>query len=223
MRLRRSSGFADNSGLVPMADMLSNTVGIMLFIMAFTVLQTGGILILKRLPIEQKTDSRPIYVVCFSQRLFLLNPDLSERLSDHLGEPTYDTAKDWVSKFNESKEEDEYFVVTGEGETRFNSVGLESSVALVLTALYRPKEEAGETIKDLGAGKSKIGSALAAETGNKKYVYFLVYPDCIDLFLKARDSVAHKFGLGTGWGPIAAGEPIKFNLSGNSGISPLEQ
>ena len=140
MRKRAGTPQTNSSGFVPMADMLSNTVGIMIFILAFTVLQTGGVLIPKRLPMERKTDQQPTFYVCWNQRLIPLDIDLSESLYNGLDKPTYHTVGEWVRKFNQSWAEDQYFTVFPKGEVLYDRNYFQSHAELILTAEFKPKE-----------------------------------------------------------------------------------
>jgi len=213
------------SGLVPMADMLSNTVGIMLFILAFTVLQSGGALVPKRLPMEKEGDASPVYWVCKNGRLMPLDGDLSDKLFEGLGEPTYDTAQEWVNRFNSKAIEDDYFQVSPDGSARFNRGAFESSVRLVLSAEYTPKENSGDSIDDVGLESSIFSKSLSAIQTNEHFVYFFVYPDSIELFRTARNHAKTQYGLSSGWGPMGAEEAIRFSLAGGrgGGIVPTAQ
>ena len=223
MKYRFKKNIAHSSGLVPMADMLSNTVGIMLFIMAFTVLQTGGVLIPKRLPVEKKTDEIPIYYVCKDNRLIPLDQSLTDKLTEGLGKPTYDTVKDWVAKFNSVKVEDDYFTIIPHGEAKFNRGAFESSAKLDLTAEFQLKDNVGDSISTFNQEGSLFKENLSAITPKEHFIYFLVYPNSIDLFRQAREYAEVNFSIGSGWGPVSSDKPILFNISGSGGIKPSPQ
>jgi hypothetical protein len=60
--------------------MLTNTVGIVLFILIFTVLTAGGVLVAKRFPVEQPTNRKPLFYFCSGGRVLPLDEqELSER------------------------------------------------------------------------------------------------------------------------------------------------
>lgn len=80
-RSRRRAQFHEPS-LVPLADMLTNTVGIVVFILIFTVLTAGGVVIAKRLPMEHPTEAEPAWFVCRNGRVFPMRHDLMERFKD---------------------------------------------------------------------------------------------------------------------------------------------
>ncbi|KAA3609116.1 MAG: hypothetical protein DWQ01_09870 [Planctomycetota bacterium] len=208
-----------------MADLLSNTVGISIFILAFAVLQSGGASVPKRLPMEHSTEAKPVYFVCQNEMLLPLDSSLTDRLYDDLGEPSYSTAKEWVRKFNEKTVGDSFFDVVPQGDARFNRGAFQSDVRLELTAEYRPKPEVGDSIESLSTETSAFHSQLEGLSPTEHFAYFFVYPDSIELFREARDHAKIHFGVGSGWGPMSAGKPIRFILSGGrgGGITPSKQ
>jgi hypothetical protein len=208
MTRRRRKHFHEPS-LVPLADLLTNTVGIAIFILIFTVLTAGGAAIAKRLPMEHATSTDPLRFFCTAGRVLPLDEKLSDRLTKDLGKPTYDTAHDWVQRFNAGRIEDPHFVVTGEGAV----MEVFMSRSLDLTAIYTPKPEAGEAAAVAAEAGSAFRRRLAAENPAKKFAHFNVAPDGIAAFVAAR-AVAHELGFETGWRPIGAGEPLRFSLSG---------
>ena len=223
MRRRWASSPEKVSGLVPMADILANTVGIMLFILAFTVLHTGGVLIPKRLPMEREdADRKPVYFVCYEKRLLPLDGNLSDKLLKGLGTPTYETAESWVSRFNRARIEDGFFTIEPKGEARFNRGAFQSSVELVLFASYKPKVDVGDTQEGLRGESSRFNARIKGLSKDGHFLYFIVYPNSIELFREARNYAESQYGIASGWSPTAEGEPIIFNLGG-SGIVPRDQ
>jgi hypothetical protein len=220
MRKRSGTPQTNSSGFVPMADMLSNTVGIMIFILAFTVLQTGGVLIPKRLPMERKTDQRPAFYVCWNQRLIPLDAGLSESLFNGLDKPTYHTVGEWISKFNKSRAEDQFFTVLPKGEVLYDRNYFQSRAELILVAEYQPKENIGDTFESVEQGNSLFDKDLQNMSTSEKFVYFLVYPCSIDLFRKVREYTTVRHGFSTGWNPVSTGEPIRFSLNGGTEPRP---
>jgi hypothetical protein len=200
--------------------MLCNTVGIMLFILAFTVLVSGGVTVSMRLPMERPTEAKPIYFVCFNQKVLPLDPNLDSKIIEPLGEPTYATLDDWVRKFNEARVEDEFFDVNGLGESYYVTW---NSRRANLTSQYKPKPGKGDTKDQLRKSTSTFAAIMAANSGHDKFAYFLVYPDSIDVFREARSAASELYKINTGWSTQRAKEPVRFNLSGGSGVKPIPQ
>lgn len=218
-RLRVRAPFHEPS-LVPLADLLSNLVGIILFILIFVVLAAGSVVLPKRLPIERATDATPVFFVCANQRILPLDEGpLADPFLEPLGNPDglYDSYSPWLVRFNEHQVEDKHFVVRGRGEVHKLPFGNYSQVSLE----FAPKEGAGETTAELKLGKSNFGQILASHDPGKRFMYVFVRPDCVEAFQDARElAVAH--GFRTGWKPLAAGDPIRFTLTGG-GVTPVPQ
>jgi len=213
MRRRRRSIQHGGSVMVPMADMISNTVGVMLFIMAFMVLQTGGTLIPRKLPMEQSSDARPVYILCRNNQLFPMNDDLTDKLIEPLGTPRVDKLDKWMHDFNESRVEDEYFIVRGEGE---------AGVRPRLSVRYDPKKGAGLTLADIFTQGSALTEILTQAEAENRFVFFIVDPREVELFREARQRIMDHYNLGAGWGPIDHDAPVRISLTGG-GIAPRPQ
>jgi hypothetical protein len=226
MRRRKRGQIAEGLSLVPMTDMLTNTVGITLFILAFTVLSTGGVTIAKRLPLEHEGKESPAFFVCWGHRVLPLESDkLSDRFVKPLGRPTYDTVDRWVEKFNKAKAEDDFFVMTGEGDVSHSGVFFNDTVRLTLTSKFSPKPGAGDLKADLRKSTSTFAAYMKTLKEKNKFAYFIVYPDNISEFMEARSIAAEVYQVGTGWGPNGADEPIRVILAGGGGggVRPVEQ
>ncbi len=225
MRRRTTDPGIDESGMIPFADLLSNTVGIILFVLAFTIIQSGGVLVPKRLPRERREDERsPLYFLCHENRVIPLDDDLTDKLFEGLPEPTYDTADSFIRKFNAQRAEDEYFVVIPHGDTNYNSTSwYYSEVSFEITAEFQPKPGAGFTIQEIQSGKSGFEELLKQVDTAEEFVYFLVSPDEIETFRFARDLVENQYGVNSGWNPKLRGENVKFDLSGSGGVEATWQ
>jgi hypothetical protein len=215
-------GFEEPS-LVPLADMLTNTVGIILFILIFTVLASGGALIPKRFPIEQQTQLKPIIFLCAKNRIISqeLNSFTDQAIANGikpLPKPNYHTVNDWAKKVGN------YTMNTEEMNLSLDCRIFESfnSKQLNLTAVLSPREGAGETPADLKAGSSRFFRTLQTHNSKVNFVYFIVWPDSLEVFETVRELTRNKH-FEVGWSPFAANEPIRFSLSGGGGVKPTIQ
>jgi hypothetical protein len=223
MRPLKKLGVAETPTLVPLADMLTNTVGIMLFILAFTVLASGGALVAKRLPCEKETEADPIHFVCANQRILPLNLDLTDQFIDPLGKPTSENAESWVRDFNARKLSDEYFDLTGEGEVRHSSLFAFGRGVFDLSVYFHPKPGKGETKSQITNLVSTFSTILQTNRASGKYAFFFVYPDSIESFYAARSVVVERFQMQSGWTPMTAGKALGVSLTGSGGIKPRPQ
>jgi hypothetical protein len=216
--------FHDTS-LVPMADMLTNTVGVMVFILIFTVLTAGGVVIAKRLPLERKLEARPLHFVCAGGRLLPLDSGkLIDEFVDPLGRPgSFYAVEGWLKKFNGRRTEDEYFTVTGKGESHYTDLDIfgSRSVSLTLTVICAPKDGRGETLAELKLEASRLRQILKNHQPTQRFAHFLVRPDGLEAFAAARE-VAAGLGFSTGWAPLDADDPVRFSISGG-GRSAMAQ
>lgn len=73
IKVRRST--THQPSLVPMADMLSNLVGIVLFILMFIVLTSSGASMLRYLPMEKKSSARPMNFICYDDKILPMTDD----------------------------------------------------------------------------------------------------------------------------------------------------
>lgn len=220
---RRSHNLSEGPlSLVPMADMLTNTVGIMLFIMAFTILASAGAVVLRTLPQETSSEQSPIFFVCIDQRVLPLDKTIGRQLIDGLPKRTFSTLGSWVERFNAARHEDDYFIVTGQGRAVYNLLG--SSADLQLTANYTAKTGAGDDAKALASASSSFSRTIEKHANTNAFAYFIVYPDSIDIFRQARQVAADRYRMRSGWSPQASANPIIIVLSGGAGgINPEPQ
>jgi hypothetical protein len=194
--------------LVPMVDLLSNTVGALVFIMIFTVMAASGVVVVKRLPLERQTEFEPVNFLCERDRIIPLdNRGLDSKLKSRWGRPysLFDIYS-WIARFNDLEVEDEHFIARGE-----------STVSPVtLSVLFTPKPEGGYSIAEIQPPGSKYRGRLAAVKADKEFVHFLVKPDAVASFVAARKIAADEMGFGTGWIPLAADTPIRFTSRGRA-------
>ncbi len=211
MRRRRARPQFHEPSLVPMADMLTNTVGVVLFILIFTVLTAGGAVLTKRLPMEHTTDAKPLGFLCVSGRIVPLElDDLSKEFWRPIGhriEPGH--FDEFVSRFKSRRVENDSFVLTGEFDRGFRIV-------------IEPKPGIGETTNELAAPSSKYRSMLAGVDPQDKYIDFQVYPSGLTVFRAARD-LANNSKFGTTWTLYGASERLSSCVNcSNPGQATIE-
>lgn len=208
MSRRKASNEPVQPSLVPMVDLLSNIVGALVFIMIFTVIAASGVVVLKRLPLEHDTESKPINFLCEKDRIIPLdNSGLDSRLKAKWGRPhsLFDVYS-WVARYNGLEVEDEHVVARGE-----------STISpLSLSILFTPKREGGYAVSQIQLPDSKYRSLLKRVKSESDFVHFLVRPDAIDTFTTARKIAAEEMGFSTGWIPLAEDSPIRFTSRGRT-------
>lgn len=214
MTRRRRNIKAQEPSLVPLADMLTNTVGIMLFILAFTLLGTGGASIPKRLPMEQETDAKPIYFLCLADRILPVDFKETERLPQRpAGRMDEDDAKAYVRRGDRAEVENDYFKIRQTVRIIYENWRASEVRAF---AEYFPKPKAGVLKSDLMRTNLAFVETLNANKTNETFLYFLVRPEGMDLFFKARE-IGAKHGFRSGWGTLGPTNNVIVGILGRGG------
>lgn len=210
MRRRHKTVELVEPSLVPMVDLLSNTVGALVFIMIFTVMAASGVVVLKRLPLEHSSSAEPANFVCDKDRIYPLdNEALHSKLIRSWGRPTsiFDLYS-WVARYDGIEVEDDHFVARGESRVTYSTYSI--------STLYIPKPGGGYSKDEVQDLDSAFRQRLARLNPQKRFVHFFVRPDAIDSFLVAREIAAEEMGFGTGWMPLDTGEPLRFVSRGRA-------
>jgi hypothetical protein len=212
MRRRRAAASFEEPSLVPLADMLSNTVGVMVFIFIFTVITASGAAVPTRLPMERSSDLPFVVLLCRGQQVYALDaPAALRRFFAPLGKARPETAAEWVESFKSRRLQADAFDLTGEL--------VEAGSGQAIAILASPREDLGEAAAGLHRPTSRLRTFLTRHPASGHFVYFVVYPDALQSFKVARAAVIAQ-GYATGWGPQAAGEPLLFG-SGSGGGVPI--
>lgn len=192
-RLKRKHGF-ETPSLVPLADMLTNTVGIMLFILIYAVIAASGTVIVQRFPVSKNTSKKQVLVVCYRDRILWLDPDaIRAAVIKQLG----GRPATWneYGRMNNMRTADAGFSIQCVAE--FYKGGPEFKKGW---ALVQPQDGAGEEAQSLRAPRSAFATALKQMSPQRQFVYFLVYPDSLEAFQNAR-RLSDQAGFNWGWCP----------------------
>lgn len=213
-RRRLSRAQTVQPSLIPMVDLLTNTVGALVFIMVFTVMAASGVVVLKRLPLEHSSDAEPRNFLCEKDRIIPLDNDgLDAQLKQRWGRPySFFDIYSWIARFDGIEAEDEHFIARGESSVTRSSYRF--------SVLFTPKPGGGYQTADITRAGSAYRQRLSALNAKTHFVHFLVRPDAIDTFLAARKIAAEDLGLGTGWMPLDQEQELRFTTRGRT---PTEQ
>jgi hypothetical protein len=196
--------------LVPMVDLLSNTVGALVFIMIFTVMAASGVVVLKRLPLEHSSKAEPINFLCERDRIIPLdNLELDAQLKRRWGRPysIFDLSS-WIARFDGIEVEDQHFIARGESSVSYSSYSF--------SILFTAKPNGGYARADLQSPNSEFRRRLAGLNPKTHFAHFFVRPDSIDSFFVGRQIAADEMGLGTGWMPLEQSQALRFVSRGRS-------
>ncbi len=207
--------------LVPLADMLTNTVGIMIFILIFTVLTAGGAMVYKRLPLEHETDlKKAAYYICTDSKIFPLRHELVDKLLESVGKPERSKKgfEEFSKKADGAKVADEFLqlVLSVAVEQDINVTRLNYSLTCI------PLSQAGIKIFELTRQHSFYLSDLELLKPEETAMIYCVMPNGIEIFHAARE-IALKKGFAANWRAQPEGDPISFTLGGGGGGKIIAQ
>jgi hypothetical protein len=219
MSARRRGNSAEPS-LVPMADMLTNTVGIVVFISISTILATSGMVLVKHLPIEHSTAAAPLYFLCTQSQVYPVDTDtLLPTFSRPLGRPpSYRGADEWLARFNQREVEDAWVKLAGDGRSQESIVQGRLIKDLQLTVRVIPREQQGESVSEIGRQASRFRAVLSKYSPDRRFVLMLVTPDSLETFQEAR-RIAAQSKFASGWIPLNSQEPVRLSLTGRGALA----
>ena len=234
-RAHRRGGAFHEPSLVPLADMLTNTVGIVVFILIFTVLTASGTVIAKVLPVEHTADVvSPEYLVCAGGRIYPLRASLiaeatkhdarPERSGEGAAPPPAETDAPRTGEEKPSLARQDYVALANELDGRTVSdehLSLHVSAAAATNAAHPgldleiacdPVDGGGLDAAAIGRGEGFFAEDLAKLDPKTSALVFWVRPDGIAVYLAARER-ASLAGVASNWVPRVA-LPIAFRLGG---------
>jgi hypothetical protein len=163
--------------------MLTNTVGIMLFILIFTVLATASASVIREFPLEHESNKKPIDIICAHGKIYPVS----------LGGLAVSTYLP-----NGGKDIDVGQLARKVQTEHIDMDGILAQGAFVV--MFTPRPDGGEAIGKISDGSTALNDVLAGSDPEKRYFYFFVAPDSIDAFSAARKFVKSR-GYEYGWGP----------------------
>lgn len=213
MKKNRVRSRFQNPSMVPLADMLTNTVGIMLFILIFTVLTATSAVIPKELPMEKETKSKPLYYICIENKIISSELGLlKSRFLNDIPELNILGLNSWLRIYNTKSIESEDIIVTGEGNVDIKEIQNRMVSSHRLSVIFTPKKNVGEKINDLDSPLSSFRKSLNKKNPETHYLALLVFPDSIDIFEKVR-KIASENKFTVGWTPWTFDKQIRMIVS----------
>jgi len=207
MKHRSRSSHTFETPLVLLADMLSTTVGIMVFVLVLAVLTAGSTIVIRTLPLEQETGKNPVLVICAHDRV--LCPDFDAVLNTiftKLGKPTtMKNLNEWGHTFD---------------KLSFNQQGMHvachADFANYLSMVFLARatincmvlDSAGENTEQAKTPGSVFQSLLHRHSAQDAYIVFRVYPDGVGMFERVK-ALAMQAGFATGWYPAGPGDSLQ--------------
>jgi hypothetical protein len=216
MRRRQSTDTFTEPSLVPLADMLTNTVGIMLFILIFTVLATSTAAVGKYLPHEHPSTRQPLMIVCAYGHVYPVD------FHDHARETFFGSRSQQFSfadllKMDRRQVSDNYFDM----ETRLyhdehprflNGTKIEIPAVAVFA---RARPDGGEDADAVARENGEFAALLRNTDPDSRMIFFFVYGDSVDVFQAARKLVVSR-GFEYGWSPRGPDQRVGTSIFGQA-------
>jgi hypothetical protein len=106
--------------------------------------------------------------------------------------------------------------IVGNNDLRWR---MEIDGALLFAVVEWRRQEAGETLAQVVAPKSRFRQRITAIDPRSHYVRFFVWGDSFESYLAARE-ITEAAGLGAGWVAYDLAEKIRVNLFAESSETP---
>ncbi len=210
-------------------DVLTNTVGVLMFISLFVSLlavESGNII---KTPLVSQTNKKPVFFEIKDNQVMFIDTETIQRQIDYLlaslpkcNEPNIPNnfSSSYLYEYYLQQLEDYRNCVVNRAETiqKFQGNTDYYNVSFIdFTALiYEPKNDIkGESTQEINQEKSNFQKILQQINNQDNYLAFIVRADSFDTFRAARKE-AWQAGFDVGWEPQEQDNPIVFGSEGRS-------
>ncbi|BAC08736.1 hypothetical protein [Thermosynechococcus vestitus] len=206
---------APSQNLDSFLDVLTNTVGVMIFVCLFASLTAAVSPALVRTPIARETRKQVYFFECRENRALPLEVDqASEAIDRHLRRVT-DNPFAHPRQIQEQLESFRY-------RTRHYDVRLslvpQGEKPILQTHFELRDRLGGEFFNTLEKPTSQFRRTLDHLSPAQHSLVFFVRPDSFDCFRAAR-AIAWRSGFDVGWEPMGEGRPIVFVSGGGRRVT----
>ncbi len=204
-------------------DVLSCSVGVMLFIVVFAVIEAKGTNVLEYSPPllrEPPGGGQRILALCTEERVRIL--DVGDALEELMGDVaylTYEGVPEFVDAANSKGVSDGNFsyrlVYRDEEYGRFQRKRVISVRVDELPGVI------GESLAELASGGSSFERSLSRLQAGTHWLAFGVDADSVEVFREAR-SIALENGFSSGWDPVRISFPYEEVIIGGGSRKVVE-
>lgn len=226
-RRQHRQQIAPTQNLDSFLDILTNTVGVLMFVSLFVSLVAVQSATIVRTPLVSKTQKTPQFFEVRGNRVVYIDREAATTQIDKFTESLATCEKpiapdeldsiniqDYTYQLQRYRECIEYKaeqVKNFRAKTSHYEVGIELDP---LGLVYKPLEEtAGESTKELILADSEFQRVIKKLNPEKYYLAFIVRPDSFEAFRRTRE-LALKDGFNVGWEPMNASTSISFSSGG---------
>ncbi|HIK25491.1 MAG: hypothetical protein P3X23_001690 [Thermosynechococcus sp. Uc] len=206
---------APSQNLDSFLDVLTNTVGVMIFVCLFASLTAAVSPALVRTPIARETRKQVYFFECRENRVLPLEEDQASKAIDHhLRRITENPFAD----LHQIQQQLESF----RHSTRYYNVHLSlvrNQGQPILQTLFEPRDRSGgESPRTMEKPSSNFRRTIDRLLPGRYSLVFFVRPDSFDCFRAAR-AIAWRSGFDVGWEPMAEGRAIIFVSGGGRRVT----
>ncbi|MDJ0662124.1 MAG: hypothetical protein QNJ42_21955 [Crocosphaera sp.] len=229
MRTRRYRHLnSPNQNLDSFLDILTNTVGVLMFISLFITVVAVESSTIVTTPLVSNTEKKPRFFEVRNNKISYINDEEIDRqitllmknlpecsvpeLPTNLDTYTYQYYLNRIQEYENCRAQTLQSFQRFRGETEHYKVKFYDLDALI----YEPiTPETGESYKTIAQTDSSFNQTLEKFDPQTDYLAFLVRPDSFSAFRMARKQ-AWKAGYNVGWEPLKQETPIVFGSNGRT-------
>jgi hypothetical protein len=208
--MRRWRRSAQDQNLDSFLDILTNTVGVLLFVLLFVTLAAADATILVRTPLWSATEKKGLLFEVGGDRVYFID---SHKVAGELRDVVASLPEINLFNYHIVRRRIENFTASTDNY-RVRFVGSLSSTGVSLEYTLRP-DATGANLRALGQTGDRYAQHLSALKPDEDYVAFVVRPDGIPTFHKARE-IALRRGFQVGWEPVQADQALIFGSGGRA-------
>lgn len=183
-------------------DIMTNTVGVLVFVLLFVTLAAADATVLVRTPLRASTDKKPVFFEVVDGRVIHMETDVGDARVEAFMESL--PRINWYNYTYVLDRIDGFSTSTGNYVVDFSGG---------MSVRYRAREGVGESAKVVKDTASAYQRVLKSMHPKNEYLAFIVRPDGLEAFRAARE-VAARRGFDSGWEPFATGRDISFGSGG---------
>ena len=158
-----------------MADMVTNTVGIMLFILIFVSLSAGGVVVSRHLPRERKTNAKVLWMFCSGGRIIQFDPaELNKRIERGLPAQSFENAGDWARAYTARRLETDGVIVKGDAKVELNQIAGFRGAHIMKDLLIRHDPNYGDDLRAIKNTGSAFQKLLTGKSRSENFFFFFV-------------------------------------------------
>lgn len=188
-------------------DIMTNVVGVLVFVLLFVTLAAADATVLVRTPLRSETEKRPVFFEVSGGRvIYLESAEGNEQVDaffDALPRITWYNVDRVLNRVHAFRAGTPNYEVDFTGSLLAGGIGVR----------WRARPGAGESarmVKDSASAYQRVLRTLDPDT---TYLAFIVRPDGLEAFRAAR-KVATGRGLSSGWEPFEQDRDVVFSSAG---------